>query len=154
MRTKTKKVTLHFYHTKPVFRRTEVSPLIEYNIEDDHDTNHGVERDQRSHRRELSFVVDNHEDEEDENSVHKIHQHLQHQHQDVKRGQSLIFILVARLNNKLHGTWYNKIIMNLIFTMETVMVMKESKIEKVLYVTSCSRSKSSARNNFRISGRL
>ena len=57
----------------------EVSPLIEDNIEDSHDANHGVERGQRSHGRESPFVVDNHEDEEDENSGHKIHQHLQHQ---------------------------------------------------------------------------
>ena len=49
----------------------------------------------------MSFVVDNHEDEEDENSGHKIHHHLQHQDQDAERGQSLIFILVARLNNSL-----------------------------------------------------
>ena len=36
--------------TKPVLDRTEVSPLIEDNIEDDHDDNHGVERGQGSHR--------------------------------------------------------------------------------------------------------
>ena len=48
----------------------------------------------------MSFVVDNHEDEEDENSGHKIHQHLQHQDDDIERVQSLIFILVARLNNR------------------------------------------------------
>ena len=56
--------------TKPVLDRTEVSPLIEDNIEDGHDANHGVERGQSSHRGEVSFVgvVDNHEDEEDENS--------------------------------------------------------------------------------------
>ena len=85
--------------TKPVLDRTEVSPLIEDNIEDGHDANHGVERDQSSHRGELSIVVDNHEDEEDENSGHKIHQHLQHQDDHIERVQSLIFILVARLNN-------------------------------------------------------
>ena len=49
----------------------------------------------------MSIVVDNHEDEEDENSGHKIHQHLQHQDDHIERVQSLIFILVARLNNKL-----------------------------------------------------
>ena len=87
--------------TKPVLDRTEVSPLIEDNIEDGHDANHGVERGQSSHRRELSIVVDNHEDEEDENSGHKIHQHLQHQDYHIERVQSLIFILVARLNNEL-----------------------------------------------------
>ena len=40
--------------------------------------------------------MDNHEDEEDENSGHKIHQHLQHQDHDVKRGQSFVFVFVAR----------------------------------------------------------
>ena len=65
--------------TKPILGRKGNSPLIESNIEDDHDANHGVERDQRSHRRELSFVVDNHEDEEDENSGHNVHKHLQQQ---------------------------------------------------------------------------
>ena len=35
--------------TKPVLDRTEVSPLIEDNIEDGHDANHGVERGQSSH---------------------------------------------------------------------------------------------------------
>ena len=45
--------------------------------------------------------MDNHEDEEDENSGHKIHQHLQHQDYHIERIQSLIFILVARLNNEL-----------------------------------------------------
>ena len=62
--------------TKQVLDRTEVSPLIEDDIEDDHDANHGVERGQSSHRGESSIVVDNHEDEEDENSGDKIHQHL------------------------------------------------------------------------------
>ena len=66
--------------TKPVLGRTEVSPLIEDDIEYGHDANHGVERGKSSHRGELSIVVDNHEDEEDENSGHKIHQHFQHQH--------------------------------------------------------------------------
>ena len=46
----------------------EVPPLIEDDIEDGHDANHGVERSQSSHRGESSFVVDNHEDEEDKNS--------------------------------------------------------------------------------------
>ena len=81
--------------TKPVLDSTEVSPLIEDNIEDGHDANHGVERDQSSHRGELAIVVDNHEDEEDENSGHKIHQHLQHQDQDVKSGQSFIFVFIT-----------------------------------------------------------
>ena len=69
--------------TEPVLGGIEISPLIEDNIEDGHDANHGVERGQRSHGGEVSFVVDNHEDEEDENSEHKIHQHLQHQHENV-----------------------------------------------------------------------
>ena len=64
--------------TKPVLERTEVSSLIEENIEDDHDANHSVERGQSSHWGESSIVVDNHEDEEDENSRHKVHQHLQY----------------------------------------------------------------------------
>ena len=51
--------------TKPVFSRTDVSPLIKDDIEDGHDANHGVERDQSSHRGEVSVVVDSHEDEED-----------------------------------------------------------------------------------------
>ena len=80
--------------TKPVLDRTEVVPLIEDDIEDGHDANHGVERGQSSHRRELPFVVDNHEDEEDENSGHKIHQHLQHQDQDVESGQSFVLVFV------------------------------------------------------------
>ena len=50
----------------------------------------------------MSFVVDNHEDEEDENSGHKIHQHLQHQDDHIERVQSLIFFLVARLINELY----------------------------------------------------
>ena len=86
--------------TKPVLGRTEVIPLIEDNIEDGHDADHGVERGQSSHGGELSIVVDNHEDEEDENSGHKIHQHLQHQDQDVESGQSSVFVFVARINNK------------------------------------------------------
>ena len=68
--------------TKPVLERTAVSPIIEDNVEEDHDDNHDVERYETSHRRELSIVVDNHEDEEDENSGHKIHHHLQNQDQD------------------------------------------------------------------------
>ena len=79
---------------KPVLDRTEVSPLIEDNIEDGHDANHGVERGQSTHWGESSIVVDNHEDEEDENSGHKIHQHLQHQDQNVKSGQSFVLIFV------------------------------------------------------------
>ena len=63
--------------TNPVLDRTEVSPLIEDNIEDEHDTDHRVEGGQGSHWREISFVVNNHEGEEDENSGDKIHQHLQ-----------------------------------------------------------------------------
>ena len=88
--------------TKPILDRTDVSPLIEDNIEDGHDANHGVERGQSSHRGESSIVVDNHEDEEDENSGHKIHQHLQHQDDHIEGVQSLIFILVAILNNELY----------------------------------------------------
>ena len=90
--------------TKPVLGRTEVSPLIEDNIEDGHDANHGVERGQSSHRGELSIVVDNHEDEEDENSGYKIHHHLQHQDQDVLGGQSFVFVFVSRFNIRLHKT--------------------------------------------------
>ena len=74
--------------------------------------------------------MDNHEDEEDENSGHKIHQHLQHQDQDVKRGQSFVLVVVPYII-----LWWqenDEILVNLIFTMETVMVMKESNIEKVL----------------------
>ena len=47
-------------------------------------------------------IVDNHEDEEDENSWKKIHQHLQHQDYHIERAQSLIFILVTRLNSTLY----------------------------------------------------
>ena len=96
--------------TKPVLERTEVSSLIEDNIEDSHDDNHYVEGAPSSHRREFSFVVDNHEGEEDENSGHKVHQHLQYQNQDVEQGQRLIFILVSRLNNRLYGTLGNYLI--------------------------------------------
>ena len=95
--------------------------------------------------------MDNHEGEEDENSGHKIHQYLQHQDQDVKSGQSFVLIFVPFLTLQWHYFFF---ILNLILTMETVMVMKESNIEKVLYVTSPSRFKSSARKSSRISGRL
>ena len=97
----------------------------------------------------MSFVVDNHEDEEDENSGHKIHQHLQHQDQNIKRGQSFVLIVVPY-----KILWWQEnyeILVNLIFTMETVIVMKESRIETVLNVTSSSRSVISIA---RISGRL
>ena len=40
--------------TKPVLDRAKVSPLIEDHIEDEHDTNHGVEGDQSSEGRELT----------------------------------------------------------------------------------------------------
>ena len=69
--------------TKPVFWGTEVSPLIEDNIEDEHDTNHFVEEDQSSLRGEVAIVVNNHEDEEDENSGHNVHKHLQQQDDNV-----------------------------------------------------------------------
>ena len=46
--------------------------------------------------------MDNHEDKEDENSGHKIHQHLQHQDDHIERVQSLIFILVAKVNDELY----------------------------------------------------
>ena len=46
--------------TKPVLDRTEVSPLIEDNIEDDHDANHGVKGNQSSHRRKLFLIIDHH----------------------------------------------------------------------------------------------
>ena len=59
--------------TEPVLGRTEISPLVEDNIEDYHDGNHDVEREQSSWRGELSFVVDNHEDEKDDDSGYKIH---------------------------------------------------------------------------------
>merc|ERR1712025_525275 len=84
---------------KPVLGRVEVVPFIEENVEDGHDDNHGVERGQSSHGGESSIVVDNHEDEEDENSGYKIHEYLQHQDQDVKRGQSFILSLVADFYN-------------------------------------------------------
>ena len=93
--------TTSILHTKPIFGRTEVSPLIEDNIEEGHDANHGIEWGQGSPGGELSIiiigiVVDNHEDEEDENSGHKIHHHLQHQDQDVKRGQGFVFVFVTK----------------------------------------------------------
>ena len=55
--------------TEPVLDRTKISPLIEHNIEDDHDTDHRVEGGQSSHGGEISpvVVVNNHEGEEDEN---------------------------------------------------------------------------------------
>ena len=81
--------------TKPILDRTEVSPLIEDNIEDEHDTDHRVEGGQSSHGRELSFVVNNHEGEEDENSWYKIHEHLQHQDDDVQGSQCPLFVIVA-----------------------------------------------------------
>ena len=68
-----------FTLTKPVFWGTEVSPLIEDNIEDEHDTNHCVERDHSFQRGDLAIGVNNHEDEEDENSGHNVHKHLQQQ---------------------------------------------------------------------------
>ena len=94
--------------------------------------------------------MDNHEDEEDENSGHKIHQHLQHQDYNIQRFQSFIFVLVARLSCDVHNGTF-EINLYLIFIMETVIVMKESNIEKNLpFVASCSMLKSSQR----ISGRL
>ena len=84
--------------TKPVLCRTEVSPLIEDNIKDDHDANHGVERCQGSHGGKSAFtVVNNHEDEKDENSGDKIHQHFKHQDNLIQRVQSLIFVVVAKI---------------------------------------------------------
>ena len=80
--------------TKPVFKGTDIIPLVEDNVEDDHDADHDIEGYKGCHWWELAFVVDNHEDEEDENSGHKIHQHIQHQDQDVKNSQSFFFIFV------------------------------------------------------------
>ena len=40
--------------------------------------------------------MNDHEGEEDENSGHKVHQHLHHQHDDVRRGQGFVFVLVAK----------------------------------------------------------
>ena len=80
--------------TQPVLGRFEVIPLIKNHIEDGHYANHCVERDQSTHGAELTFVVNNHEDEEDENSGYKIHQHLQHQDQDVEGSQSFLFVFV------------------------------------------------------------
>ena len=86
--------------TKPVLDRAEVSSLIEDNIEDDHDTDHRVEGGQGSHRGEFSVIVNNHEGEEDEDSGYEIHQHLQHQNDDVQRGQCSIFVVVTEQSVK------------------------------------------------------
>ena len=43
--------------TEPVFDRTDVSPLIEENIEDEHDTDHRVEGGQSSQRGEVTLVL-------------------------------------------------------------------------------------------------
>ena len=54
--------------TEPVLDTAKVSPLVEDNIEDDHQPHHDVERNQCPHRGKLCFVVvqSHHEDEEDE----------------------------------------------------------------------------------------
>ena len=81
--------------TKPVLGRTDISSLVKDYIEDDHDANHGVEGDQSFPRRELSFLMDNHEDEKDDDSGHKIHQHPQHEYQDVQSAQSFLFVFIT-----------------------------------------------------------
>ena len=82
--------------TNPIFDREEISSFIEDNIEDDHNSDHRVEGGQSSHRRELSFVVNNHEGEEDEDSGYKVHQHLQHQDEDVQGSQCSVFFFVTK----------------------------------------------------------
>ena len=88
--------------TQPVFDRKDVSPLIEENIEDEHDTDHRVEGGQSSHGRKLSFVVNDHEGEEDENPGYEIHQHLQHQDDDIQGGQCPFFVIVAKKNDQIN----------------------------------------------------
>ena len=88
-------IPIKYKLTKPVLGRTKISPLVEDHIEDDHDANHGVERNQSFPRRELSFLMDNHEGEKDDHSGHKIHQHLQHQDQDVQTAQRFLFVFVT-----------------------------------------------------------
>ena len=48
-------------------------------IEDEHDSNHCVEGNQSPHWREMTILVNNHEDEENENSGHDIHEDTQQQ---------------------------------------------------------------------------
>ena len=81
--------------TNPILDREDISSFIEDNIEDDHDTDHHVERGQSSHGGEISPVVNNHEGEEDENSGYKIHQNLQHQDDDVLGVQCSVFVIVT-----------------------------------------------------------
>ena len=69
--------------TNPILHRTEISSLIEDDIENKHDTDHGVEGGQSSDGGEISPVVNNHEGEEDKDSGYEIHEHLQHQDDDV-----------------------------------------------------------------------
>ena len=90
--------------TEPVFDRTDVSPLIEENIEDEHDTDHRVEGGQGSHGGEISFVVNSHEGEEDENSGDKIHEDLQHQDDDVKGGQCSFFGIITEESVNLYSS--------------------------------------------------
>ena len=69
------------------------------------------------------------------------------------KGANASFLSLLLINNIL-VSWIYEIILNLIYTMETVIVKKESNIEALLNVTIFLRSKSLARNNFRIFGRL
>ena len=122
--------------TKPVVDWTKVSPLIEDNVENDHDTDHRVERGQNSHWRKISPVVDNHEGEEDQHSWDQIHQHLQHQDDDVKGEQSWFVqftekkvVSLIELLRKYE---------NLILMIETEIVMREKIMERILQDTRSS----------------
>ena len=95
-------MNLILYLTKPILDRREVSSYIEDNVEDEHDTDQSVEGYQSSHRGELSIIMNNHEGKEDEDSGYEIHQHLQHQDDDVQRGQCSFFVIVTEESVDLH----------------------------------------------------
>ena len=91
--------------TQPVFDRTDVSPLIEENIEDEHDTDHRVEGGQGSHGTEISPMVNNHEGEEDEAPGYQIHEHLQNQDDDVQGSQGFVLVIITKRHVQLDITF-------------------------------------------------
>ena len=82
--------------TQPIFKATDVFPLVEDNIEEDHDTDHDVEGNKSCHGWELAIVLDNHEDEEDNNFRKDIHQYFQYKNDDILLSQRFIFALITK----------------------------------------------------------
>ena len=82
--------------TQPVFQGTDIISLVEDNIEDDHDDDHGIEGNKSCHRWELAIVVDNHEDEEDYNFRENVHQYFQYKNDNILLSQRFIFALITK----------------------------------------------------------